>query len=358
MVDCHGSQCGFCTPGFVMSLWSHTSDHQRAGTRPTRQQLADELVRQPVPLHRLPADPRRRRAHVRSAGASSEHRGRVPRRRGAAQHREPSTTGAERRGAGGTIASIAPHDARRARRAAREPAARRMLLAGSTDVGLWVNKQFRDLGDIIYVGEVAELKRIEVRDGALHDRRRRLARRGLGGAGAARYPSLTDVWLRFASPPIRHMPARWAATSPTARRSATRAPVLIALDAQLAAAPWRADVRRMPLADFYVDYMRQPAGAGRVRARRIRCRCRRPTASLRGYKICKRFDSDISARVRRAFRVRLDGETRARRALRVSAAWRRSSSARAQAERTRHRPALERGDRATPPRALTSDFSR
>ncbi len=43
MVDCHGSQCGFCTPGFVMSLWACYEHHQKAGTRPTRQQLADDL---------------------------------------------------------------------------------------------------------------------------------------------------------------------------------------------------------------------------------------------------------------------------------------------------------------------------
>jgi xanthine dehydrogenase iron-sulfur cluster and FAD-binding subunit A len=43
MVDCHGSQCGFCTPGFVMSLWSAYEHHQQQGTEPTRQQLADEL---------------------------------------------------------------------------------------------------------------------------------------------------------------------------------------------------------------------------------------------------------------------------------------------------------------------------
>ncbi|MFY9511240.1 MAG: 2Fe-2S iron-sulfur cluster-binding protein, partial [Rubrivivax sp.] len=43
MVDCHGSQCGFCTPGFVMSLWACYEHHQGAGTQPSRQQLADDL---------------------------------------------------------------------------------------------------------------------------------------------------------------------------------------------------------------------------------------------------------------------------------------------------------------------------
>ena len=39
LVDCHGSQCGFCTPGFVMSLWLCYEQHQQAGTTPTRRQL-------------------------------------------------------------------------------------------------------------------------------------------------------------------------------------------------------------------------------------------------------------------------------------------------------------------------------
>src|SRR3990167_3894849 len=43
MVDCHGSQCGFCTPGFVMSLWSSYEHHCAQGRTPTRQALADEL---------------------------------------------------------------------------------------------------------------------------------------------------------------------------------------------------------------------------------------------------------------------------------------------------------------------------
>ena len=44
LVECHGSQCGFCTPGFVMSLWSTYEHHQATGTRPSRQQLADEGI--------------------------------------------------------------------------------------------------------------------------------------------------------------------------------------------------------------------------------------------------------------------------------------------------------------------------
>ena len=44
LVDCHGSQCGFCTPGFAMTLWCSYENHAAAGTRPDRAQLADELA--------------------------------------------------------------------------------------------------------------------------------------------------------------------------------------------------------------------------------------------------------------------------------------------------------------------------
>src|SRR6195952_2342986 len=44
LVDCHGSQCGFCTPGFAMTLWSSYENHCAAGTRPDRAALADELA--------------------------------------------------------------------------------------------------------------------------------------------------------------------------------------------------------------------------------------------------------------------------------------------------------------------------
>ena len=46
MAESDATQCGFCTPGFVMSLWACWEHHQAAGTRPTRQELADELGRE------------------------------------------------------------------------------------------------------------------------------------------------------------------------------------------------------------------------------------------------------------------------------------------------------------------------
>lgn len=295
MVECHGSQCGFCTPGFVMSMWSAYERHQACGTWPTRQQLADDLSGnlcrctgyRPIldagqRMFELPAvafDTAPVVAALRSiadgTGLNYEHDG--------TRFMAPTTLD--------EFATLRE----------RHPDAR--LLAGSTDIGLWVNKQFRPLGDLLFVGRVDELKRIEARADGLWI-----------GAGASleaawralaqRWPALTDVWLRFASPPIRHagtMGGNVANGSPIG----DSAPVLMALDAQVELRRG-AHVRSMPLTDFYVDYMKNRLEAGEfVQAIVI------PTVSagrqLRGYKISKRFDCDISALCLGAA-IELDGE--------------------------------------------------
>ena len=291
MVECHGSQCGFCTPGFVMSMWSTYEAHQQAGTRPSRQQLADDLSGnlcrctgyRPIldagqRMFDLPAVRLDRAAVVRAleglkAPAALDY----------------------------TAATATPQGERldhfHAPRSADELAALRLskpkarILAGSTDVGLWVNKQFRDVGDLIYTGRVADLQRVEERgdelwigaSASLEDAWRALVQRA---------PQLADVWLRFASPPIRHagtMGGNVANGSPIGDSP----PILMALDAHIELRRGNA-VRCMPLTDFYLDYMKNALQEGEfVQAVAV------PLAAfarqVRGYKISKRFDCDISA---------------------------------------------------------------
>lgn len=301
MVECHGSQCGFCTPGFVMSLWSAYEHHQAAGTHPTRQQLADELSGnlcrctgyRPIidagqrmfdlPSSRLDAAPVVAALKALQAG-SLDYTG--------ARAGEPAAT----LHAPTTVEELA---------ALRLSKPKATLLAGSTDIGLWVSKQFRDVGDLIYVGNVASLKTIEtLPDGGLRI-----------GAGASleeayatlakRLPTLTDVWLRFASPPIRHagtLGGNVANGSPIGDSP----PVLMALDAQIELRQGER-VRAMPLHEFYVDYMKNKLAPGEfVQALVV------PSAaferSVRVYKISKRFDCDISA-LCGGFSIELDGDT-------------------------------------------------
>ncbi|MEG1201496.1 MAG: FAD binding domain-containing protein, partial [Comamonas sp.] len=165
------------------------------------------------------------------------------------------------------------------------------LIAGTTDVGLWITKQFRDVGDLIAIGRVSELQQIEQRDEGLYI-----------GAGASlesawsalvqRHASLVDVWLRFASPPVRHagtMGGNVANGSPIGDAP----PVLMALDAQIELRKGER-VRRMPLADFYLDYMKNQMEAGEF-VQGLLVPPAAPQLQVRAYKISKRFDCDISA---------------------------------------------------------------
>ncbi len=293
MVECHGSQCGFCTPGFVMSLWSSYEHHRACGTTPTRQALADELSGnlcrctgyRPIldagqRMFELPA------ATLDTAPVLAALRSMAS---------DETFEYGDRYVAPRTLEALAT--LRQSRPQAR-------LLAGSTDVGLWVTKQFRELGEILYLGDVAALKAVEERDGML--------RIGAGAslehawrALAKRWPALTDVWLRFASPPIRHagtMGGNVANGSPIG----DSAPILMALDAQIELRLGH-HVRCMPLPDFYVDYMNNRLEPGEF-VQAVVVPALAAERQVRGYKISKRFDCDISA-VCAGFAIELDGET-------------------------------------------------
>ena len=280
MVDCHGSQCGFCTPGFVMSLWACYQRHQLAGTVPTRQQLADDL-----------------------SGNLCRCTGYRPILDAGQQMFEPPASALAREPVAQALRALALdpplhkdgvfHAPRTVAdfAALRQARPQARVLAGSTDMGLWVTKQLRDLGELISINEVAELKRVQV--GTLQI--------VIGAAASlqdawlalvAEWPPLRDVWLRFASLPIRHagtMGGNVANGSPIG----DSAPVLIALGAQIVLQRGP-QVRRMALEDFYVDYGVNRLEAGEF-VHSLEVPRRRPVQQLRAYKISKRFDSDISA---------------------------------------------------------------
>jgi len=302
MVDCHGAQCGFCTPGFVMSMQACYEQHLEAGTRPSRQQLADDLAGnlcrctgyRPIldagermfdlPVQRLD------RAPIQAALATL-------------QSDPPLHYAAPSPAFGGRVDAFHAPRSLAELAALRESKPQARLLAGSTDIGLWVNKQFRDVGELIYVGAVNELKQISKdADGSLWI-----------GAGAsledawaaltAAAPSLRELWLRFASPPVRQagtLGGNIANGSPIG----DGAPALIALGADIVLRRG-ATPRRMKLEEFYLDYMKNALQPGEfVEALHLL-----PPAAdlqLRAYKIAKRYDSDISA-VCAGLAIRIDG---------------------------------------------------
>jgi xanthine dehydrogenase small subunit len=304
MVDCHGSQCGFCTPGFVMSMWSAYERHSEHGTKPTRREMADELSGNLCRCtgYRPILDAAERMFDLASVRLESK----------------PVLEALARIASEDTFHYSAPHAAlpgapKHAFFAPRtvdalaelvnaRPQAR--VLAGATDIGLWVNKQFRTLPELIYIGEVDELKRIESRADGLLSIGAGATLEDAWAALAARHASLREMGLRFASPPIRNggtMGGNVANGSPIGDAP----PVLIALDATVVLRRGRR-VRRMPLADFYVDYMKNQLEAGEL-VQAIEVPSAPTNLEVRSYKISKRFDSDISA-LATGFSIALDGD--------------------------------------------------
>ena len=289
LVECHGSQCGFCTPGFAMSLTAAYERHCEAGTRPTRQQIADDLsgnlcrctgYRPIIDAGQRMFDLPVARLHTRPiVKALRELQG------DGLAYEGPNADGGSRRNRYWAPRALADFATLREQ----NPQAR--LLAGSTDIGLWVNKMFRDVGDLLYIGDVGELKRIEKQDGTL----RIGAAAPLEDAWAAlvaEVPALADMWLRFASLPVRNagtMGGNVANGSPIG----DSAPVLMALGASIVLRRG-AMQRTLPLEAFYLDYMKNALEAGEfVEALEVPL----PTAGteVRAYKLSKRFDCDISA---------------------------------------------------------------
>jgi xanthine dehydrogenase small subunit len=311
MVDCHGSQCGFCTPGFVMSLLGL----YKTNAEPSRIEIDDALAGN---LCRCTGY----RPIVDAAMQMYAEGGDKGDDKGANSNWLASAKGNDVGLAESRIANLKSirraeslcidHDGRRffAPRDLSELAAliaehdQATLLAGGTDVGLWVTKQHRALDTVIYTGSVAELQTVVASKTHLE----------IGAAATLssvmpmlckHFPALEELFLRFASPPIRNagtLGGNVANGSPIGDSM----PALLVLDATLLLRKGEKQ-REMSLNDFYLDYQVTALNAGEF-VEKIRVPLPVAGAHLQSYKVSKRFDQDISA-VCGAFRVSLDGNT-------------------------------------------------
>ena len=298
MVRCHGSQCGFCTPGFVMSI-AALAEHNEA---PTRDEINDALAGNLCRCtgYRPIVDAAREACAASAEARSLQEPAELALLKQIARPTRPSYSldgelviqPVVRTRKGSEFVSPAS-SAELAAYLAEHPDA--TLLAGSTEFGLAVNKRYERPACIAYVGGVAELTRINETPAAWHigaavplDRVMALV--------ATELPDLAEVLRRFGSPPIR-------ATATLGGNIANGSPIgdsmpcLIALGATLVLkrrnAKRKDETRRVPLESFYTGQKQHVLQPGEFIET---IECPKPGARrFRAHKISKRFDQDISA---------------------------------------------------------------
>ncbi|MBS0297065.1 MAG: xanthine dehydrogenase small subunit [Proteobacteria bacterium] len=282
MVQTHGSQCGFCTPGFVMSLW--VRDQKGAGCdMPVEDVLAGNLCRctgyGPIAEAAAVADGLPKPKTVDQASALK-----------ALDVAESLGLAWDDPQAGRTRRWFSPRSlAELADLAEQYPQA--VILAGATDVGLWVTKQHRALDTVIWIGDVAELKTMAETEAGL--------RIGAGvrysdayAALAERLPDLGEMMRRLGSVQVRNsgtIGGNIANGSPIGDMP----PALIAAGATLTLR-LGGKTRDLPLEDYFLAYGKQDRAPGEF-VEAVTVHPAGPDRFYRVYKLSKRFDQDISA---------------------------------------------------------------
>jgi xanthine dehydrogenase small subunit len=292
MVAHHGSQCGFCTPGIVMSLFALYQTAERPVSREAvKDALAGNLCLAQV------------------IARSSTLRWRLAQKRPAMRLRKDAPKGQRlfpRLRTKPTCSSAAMLDSSpRPRARARLPPSDEhpdaTLVAGCTDVGLWVTKALAELDKVIWLGRVRGLDLVEegadaIAFGAAVPLSRAYA------ALSATAPDLGELMRRFGGAQIRAagtVGGNIANGSPIG----DLAPALMALGAELELRKGER-IRTISLDDFFLAYRKQDREPGEF-VRRVVVRKPQLGEAFRCFKVSKRFDEDISA-VMGAFQLTLD----------------------------------------------------
>jgi xanthine dehydrogenase small subunit len=282
MVQCHASQCGFCTPGFVMSLFGMYQNHVLQGETITRELAQTELSGN---LCRCTGYRPILEAAQQMASLPTVRLDHPAITRQLAQIQPPTPDVDSAYQMPSTLVELLT---------ARASQPKAQLVAGCTDVGLWVNKLHKQFDTVIDVSRVAEIRRIEQHAGSLV----------IGAAATLQdaftallqsWPELKNFAARFAGLPVRNsgtLGGNVANGSPIGDSM----PLLIALKSRIVLASVRGE-REMPLEDFYTGYRQNLLAADEVLAfvKVPLPATSSQTSLLRAYKISKRYDDDISA---------------------------------------------------------------
>lgn len=282
MMDHHGAQCGFCTPGFVMTLFSMHHSGEKVSRQSINDWLAGNLCR--CTGYRPIAD-------AALASVSKKPNDALMKRWDETEQKLKSfldgkdltvIDGENVFGAPGSVDHLA--DA-----CARYPQA--TIVSGATDVGLWITKQLRPLKQIIWTGRAkgfADIKsssrQLVIGAGATY--------RDAYSALSELDPDIKEAFRRLGS---RHVRASGTVGGNIANGSpiGDSPPILIALGASLELRH-NTETRILPLEDFFIDYGKQDRKPGELVAKIIVPKPKK-NEHIRVFKISKRFDQDISA---------------------------------------------------------------
>ncbi|WP_367871024.1 xanthine dehydrogenase molybdopterin binding subunit [Luteolibacter sp. Populi] len=275
MVACQGSQCGYCTPGFIASMaeaWHRPSPPDDAavadqlcgnlcrctGYRPIREAMAKALAEQET---RAEWEAWMSPGEVPPAPVSSTS--------GEGTFLRPSTVA-------DAIAFKKQHP-------------KATFIAGATEIAVWVNKHQWRPGVLISLDDVRELSVIRRYEDAWE----------IGGAArmtdiqdalGGEYPVLDEMFRWFASRQIRHR-ATLGGNLATASPIGDSAPILMALDATLQLVSAEGE-REVPLDGFFTGYRKTLLGPDEL-IRTIRIPRHQP-GRVAFYKVSKRREMDIS----------------------------------------------------------------
>ena len=289
MVDEHGSQCGFCTPGIVMSLYALWLENPAPERGDIVQSLQGNLCRCTgyAPI-------------IRAAQSAARH---------SLQSSDPLFT--RRETVRQQLQQMLPADSEtlvfesqqlpesswlrpgsvKALTKVLAETDKPTLIAGCTDVGLWVNKQFKEISPVVSLSHLDELHEIKSDDSGIT----------LGACVTytearavllGEYPQLQAYWSRIGGEQIRNMGTvggNIANGSPIGDTP----PVLIALQSVVRLQS-QTGMRELPLENYFLEYGKQDINAGEF-VHSVFIPALPATARLAAYKISKRADEDISA---------------------------------------------------------------
>ncbi len=282
MVQCHGSQCGFCTPGFVMSLFGMYQNHVCHGHPITRELAQEELSGNLCRCtgYRPILDAAQQMASLPGMAVNESE---VLQKLKLLRHDALAHAADSAYIAPSTLPELL------AARAAHPGA---QVVAGCTDVGLWVTKQHKQYAQVLDVTRATELRQVVQHPDAIHIGAA-VTLTDAFAALTAQWPQLHRFATRFAGLPVRNsgtLGGNVANGSPIGDSM----PLLIALRAQVVLASQARGERQLPLEDLYTGYRQNVMAADELLVRIV---VPRPSAQeqLRAYKISKRFDDDISA---------------------------------------------------------------